>query len=115
VPDVREAQRSSQNFQVLSPATNVSREPSAQDEERLYCPTLGCSAKFKGAYAKGSLARHRRLKHGSRRGKGREYHCEDAGCSKSFQRQDARLKHYRKAHPQLAPGPALSRTKYLSE
>lgn len=114
MPDVREVQRSPQEFQVRSSATGVSREPSAQDEERIYCRTFGCNSNFKGGYAKGSLARHRRLKHGSRQGKGQEYHCEDAGCSKCFMRQDARLKHYRKVHPHLAPGPPLSRSKYPS-
>jgi len=100
----------------MSPlATNMGREPSTQDESRLDCSERGCGAKFQGTYAKGSLARHRRLKHGSyQHQEGREYVCEEPGCSKGYKRQDARLKHYRKAHRHLAPGPALSRTKYRS-
>jgi len=31
---------------------------------------------------------------------------------KSYKRQDARLKHYRKAYRHVAPGPALTRLKY---
>ena len=93
----------------------MGREPSTQDGSRLDCSERGCRARFQGTYAKGSLARHRRLKHGSyQHEEGREYVCEEPGCSKSYKRQDARLKHYRKAHRHLASGPALSRTKYRS-
>jgi len=98
----------------LSPH-KVSQETSAQCEARLHCAERGCRATFLGTYAKGSLARHRRLKHGSyQHNEGREYVCEEPGCSKSYKRQDARLKHYRKAHRHLDPGVALSRTRYRS-
>jgi len=91
-------------------------EPGGQGGEKLCCSEPGCRATFQGSYAKGSLARHRRLKHGSHQNRdSRDYDCEEPGCSKSYRRQDARLKHYRKVHRHLAPGPALSRTKYRAD
>ena len=88
---------------------------SGQSEAMLYCCEPGCKVTFQGSYAKGNLARHRRLKHGgSMHQFGPEYRCDEPGCSKSYRRQDARLKHYRKAHRHLAPGPALARSKHRS-
>jgi hypothetical protein len=39
--------------------------------------------------------------------------CESLGCNRVFKRKDARLKHYRKHHPELAsdPVPRPERTK----
>ncbi|CAN9120924.1 unnamed protein product [Alternaria alternata] len=72
-------------------------EPSSPPE--VFCDTDGCVATFSGTYRKGNLARHRRLKH-----KGPAvYACEHYHCDRVFQRQDARTKHYRRHHPQLAP------------
>ncbi|KAF1950467.1 hypothetical protein CC80DRAFT_227461 [Byssothecium circinans] len=70
----------------------------------LECVIAGCDAKFSGEYRKGNLARHIRLRHAA---DGRIYPC--AGCTKKFNRQDARLKHYRRRHPHLGPGPPLPR------
>jgi hypothetical protein len=93
----------------------MSRVPSTQKEEHLFCLEFGCNADFRGTYARGNLGRHKRLKHGSHQGDGpRKYDCEEPGCAKSYKRQDARVKHYRKHHHHLAPGPALSRKKYAS-
>lgn len=65
---------------------------------RISCNTDGCIAFFSGIYRKGNLARHKRLKH-----KGPVvYECEDLLCDRVFKRQDARVKHYRRWHPQLA-------------
>jgi hypothetical protein len=51
-----------------------------------------------------------RLKHGKIQGREeKEYPCEASNCSKRYMRQDARLKHYRKEHPQLNPRVALRR------
>jgi hypothetical protein len=51
-----------------------------------------------------------RLKHGKVRGKEeKKYPCEACGCDKVYMRQDARLKHYRKRHPELNPSAAVRR------
>jgi hypothetical protein len=71
----------------------------------LRCAAEGCTAIFSGRYCKGNLARHKRLNHSH----GRVYMCEDDDCDRVFRRQDARIKHYRKCHPQLTSGPAFSR------
>ena len=64
----------------------------------LCCNIDNCVAFFSGMYRKANLARHKRLKH-----KGPVvYKCTDPLCNKVFQRQDARTKHYRRWHPQLA-------------
>jgi hypothetical protein len=65
----------------------------------LQCKFLGCDALFKGKHGRGNYGRHWRQKH---RGENAEEHdCEDKVCGKRFQRKDARLKHYRKHHPQF--------------
>jgi hypothetical protein len=64
----------------------------------LYCNENGCAASSTGSYRKGNLARHKRLIHSRHE----PYLCESAGCGRSFKRQDARLKHYRKHHPRLS-------------
>jgi hypothetical protein len=51
-----------------------------------------------------------RLKHGKTHGQEeKEYSCEASNCSKVYMRQDARLKHYRKVHPQLNASIAVRR------
>ncbi|KAH7085719.1 hypothetical protein BKA63DRAFT_24887 [Paraphoma chrysanthemicola] len=72
----------------------------------LQCTEDGCGREFHGEYRRGNLYRHLRLKHGE---KVREYRCEVDGCNKSFQRQDARLKHYRNRHLDLHVSPAQRR------
>jgi hypothetical protein len=71
----------------------------------LYCNESGCATLFTGKYRKGNLARHKRLIHKHHE----PYVCEGYGCRKSFKRQDARLKHYRRHHPHLA-GPCMPRS-----
>jgi hypothetical protein len=68
------------------------------DPNVMYCDEPGCGIFFSGNYRKGNLARHKRLTHKRLQ----PYVCESAGCGKSFRRQDARLKHYRRHHPILA-------------
>lgn len=58
-----------------------------------------CGIAFTGKYRQGNLARHVRLKHND--GKGSLYLCNAEGCSRVFQRQDARLKHERSRRPDL--------------
>jgi hypothetical protein len=66
-----------------------------------------CGAHFSGTYRRGNLGRHRRQKHAST-----DYPCESDSCERVFKRQDARLKHYRKKHPNLAQGPVIGRNRY---
>ena len=83
--------------------------PSGEEGNRRYF--CKCGASYSGIYGKGNLGRHRREKgHGLGRSPGREhlYPCEDARCLKSYKRQDARLKHYRLYHKDLAK-PAMRR------
>lgn len=70
----------------------------------LYCAESGCSACFTGTHRRGTLHRHIRLKH-----KGQQYPCRV--CDKVFQRQDARLKHYRGKHSDNLELPAAVRRK----
>jgi hypothetical protein len=63
------------------------------------CPL--CPSKFGGIYRQGNYGRHRRYKHGD---SPRVIHCEHPGCSKQFNRTDARRKHYRSHHPELLHG-----------
>jgi hypothetical protein len=66
-----------------------------------------CNQNFTGTYRNGNLARHVRQKHaGAYRSL---YECTAQGCSKVFQRQDARLKHARKKHPELHSPPIQRR------
>lgn len=62
-----------------------------------------CSTEYRGKYRTGNLARHKRHKH-----KGEVLLvCLDQDCNKVFKRQDARLKHIRKHHTELAAAPVL--------
>ncbi|KAL1791881.1 hypothetical protein ACET3X_009632 [Alternaria dauci] len=69
--------------------------PAAPPE--IYCDIDDCCIAFSGRHRKGNLARHKRNKH-----RGRVYVCENASCERMFNRQDARLKHYRTHHQRLA-------------
>ncbi|KAJ8110723.1 hypothetical protein OPT61_g6506 [Boeremia exigua] len=84
------------SFSHSSFSTTTSSAPSS---ETLRC--TDCDAVFQGNYRKGNLARHCRLTH---KGK-KEYLCQSPDCHQAFRRSDARLKHYRKHHPDLAPLP----------
>jgi hypothetical protein len=87
---------------------SVSTRSSASSvPEVLQCQKDGCNARYSGKYRLGNLQRHRRLDHGVD-GKQKEYPCAVSDCPKTYKRQDARLKHYRNYHPELA-GPAESR------
>jgi hypothetical protein len=81
----------------------------------LKCDTPGCEASFTGKYGKGNLSRHCRQYH---RNKSLPT-CEDINCTKSFNRKDALLKHYRSCHPDLAAGrpylPRLERRNLVVE
>jgi uncharacterized C2H2 Zn-finger protein len=70
--------------------------------ESLTCHYQGCKASFHGPHRRGNQLRHLRTHP-------REYPCEAVACEKVFQRQDARLKHYRKEHPELNMASAIPR------
>ena len=75
--------------------------PTSQTPETLTCKA--CGQHFTGKYRRGNLARHARVAHeddGELR-----YLCDAERCDKRFKRKDARLKHYRKHHPELAARP----------
>ena len=80
----------------------ASQSDSDMCSDPLSCPFAGCEAAFTGDYRRGNLGRHWRQKHTSQVA---QYRCEDEECMKSFRRRDARLKHYRRYHPELAGGP----------
>jgi hypothetical protein len=65
----------------------------------LLCSENGCPKIFTGSYRSRNKSRHMRLKHGHSE---KSYPCESKECSKTFKRQDARLKHHRSQHPHLA-------------
>lgn len=92
-----------------TPDTPITRRRSHVLPDTLICTVVGCPAQFHGEYRQSNLARHSRLRHTSG---GKVYPCED--CDKIFRRQDARLKHYRRKHPNLTTLP-LSQTKKQSE
>jgi len=72
--------------------------PEPEDPPELRCDAEGCDASFTGTYRNGNLGRHRRQKHADLK----SYECEAVGCDAIYSRQDARLKHYRASHPELA-------------
>ncbi|KAF1837576.1 hypothetical protein BDW02DRAFT_577023 [Decorospora gaudefroyi] len=97
-----------------SPCTPISPSPTDADGEvsegHHVCD---CGISFTGLYGKSNLHRHQRLKKCHVEGQDeQQYECKAAGCSKRYKRQDARVKHYRKHHPELAPGPVLPRPPY---
>lgn len=66
-----------------------------------------CPSIFRGNYRNGNKARHMRLKHTSK--SPAVYACDHCPIRKAFNRKDARLKHYRKYHPDLGLEPARPR------
>jgi len=94
-PDILEG--SDTRLQTPSPSLSTIETTPPDDPQVLNCLFEGCSAGFHGKYRRGNQQRHMRLKHGHVE---RLYHCED--CPRTFKRQDARLKHYRSCHPDLA-------------
>jgi hypothetical protein len=75
------------------------------------CHYPGCNATFTGRWARSHFRRHVRMKH---KDGGRQYSCEVTGCESVFERQDARLKHYRKHHPDLAATPIVLGPRYVN-
>lgn len=70
------------------------------------CGAYGCTSSFRGEYRKGNFERHRRMKHRSNES---IYACASPSCKTVFRRKDARLKHYRKHHSDLASDPPRAR------
>lgn len=67
-------------------------------EEVSMCHFDDCSATYTGQYQRGNLGRHIRLVHNAVR-----YPCSVHGCERVFNRQDARLNHYRRVHTEDLP------------
>jgi hypothetical protein len=97
---------------ISSPATSLrfdtashpiasSALPTRTPAPRDTIPCSQCGQIFTGEYRTGNLGRHTRQKHPITDRS--LYQCK--GCSKVFQRQDARLKHTRKRHPELCIPP----------
>ncbi|KAF2632224.1 hypothetical protein BU25DRAFT_144460 [Macroventuria anomochaeta] len=78
-------------------ASTTASTPSAPDT--IQCRV--CGKEYSGKFRVGNLARHKRYKHNGAVVLG----CLDRSCNKVFKRQDARLKHVRKHHPELASDP----------
>ncbi|KAH7414272.1 hypothetical protein DE146DRAFT_750431 [Phaeosphaeria sp. MPI-PUGE-AT-0046c] len=72
-----------------------------------HCPNADCGQTFTGRYARGNLNRHRRQYHQSEGMT--ELICEVPSCARVFRRQDSRLKHYRRRHPDLGARAAIPR------
>ncbi|KAH7069551.1 hypothetical protein BKA63DRAFT_84812 [Paraphoma chrysanthemicola] len=88
-----------QPWAVASSATASSPLPTSRYTDSNTACCGQCSQQFRGSYRRGNLARHVRHKHQG--AKGGPYTCTADGCFRVYQRQDARLKHMRKKHPDL--------------
>lgn len=86
-------------------STSMSRSPSNRSNTGTSICEV-CEKAFHGEYRRGNLARHRRQKHAHEE---QTFPCEKRDCPKTFKRQDARLKHYRREHPELASNPPMPR------
>lgn len=84
--------------------------PFSSVQNVLLCQHPGCRSTFKGKYQRGTLQRHVRMKHGKHGEEGMLYPCEIDRCKNTFCRQDSRLKHYRKHHPELSLPSPISRS-----
>ncbi|KAH8712101.1 hypothetical protein GQ44DRAFT_426653 [Phaeosphaeriaceae sp. PMI808] len=93
-----------------SPCPSNASGASSAGPDILACTQPACSATFRGRYRRGTLQRHMRLKHPQTQSQEKEYQCQS--CSKVYKRQDARLKHYRRRHPQLLPTPVHPRKRH---
>jgi hypothetical protein len=89
-------------------SSSTSSTGSSSVPDALVCHVCEDDMQYAGKYRIGNLHRHMRLKHGID-GKEREYPCKAHDCPKTYRRQDARLKHYRKMHPELCSGLPVSR------
>ncbi|KAH8731164.1 hypothetical protein GQ44DRAFT_767718 [Phaeosphaeriaceae sp. PMI808] len=101
------SERSPDGLSAPSPAITVSDSSSflsvsspslsRSTDDILLCSEVGCNKEFSGPHRTGSLNRHKRNRH--RVDGPRSYPCLDTSCSHIFKRQDSRLKHLRKCHP----------------
>lgn len=88
---------------ISSPVPSISSLASSHASDVLYCSC--CDRTYTGKYRRGNLSRHMRWQHGTNGT--HEYPC--GACDRVFQRQDARLKHQRKRHPEFVlPGTRAS-------
>jgi hypothetical protein len=91
------------NLKSCSDTSSLPSPESPLTSESLDCPE--CSARFTGKYGKGNLGRHWRHMHQK---SARNYPC--SACERVFHRQDARLKHIRRQHPDLPHPPTKPRS-----
>lgn len=99
------------NYTVSSTPSSLSSTMSVTSSS---CPSIlyctGCSQQFTGEHRRGSRARHMRNKHGKSGVEARRYPC--MYCDhRVFHRQDARLRHYRRDHPELELAAPVPRRK----
>ncbi|KAH6615302.1 hypothetical protein C7974DRAFT_62737 [Boeremia exigua] len=78
-----------QRYNAPSPTISDMSTSSSMVPDDLICRIEGCQVRFTGRYRKGNLRRHERLVHNETK-----YLCGVGDCDKSFNRKDARLKHY---------------------
>lgn len=90
------------------PTVGTRSDLSFEAQPSIECEYPGCLQRFRGHHRFGTMHRHMRLKH---RGHDveRSFPCQAPGCAKSFKRQDARLKHHRRNHPELMVAAATPR------
>jgi uncharacterized C2H2 Zn-finger protein len=81
----------------ISPSQNSTND--VENPAALPCPH--CGRKFTGDSKKGNMSRHIRTKHSVPGRLALEYSCTSVGCGKFFWRNDAKLNHERKEHPEL--------------
>jgi hypothetical protein len=85
-------------FQAIESDVDLAKSDNSSGEEDAILTCPWCPAKFKGIYRRGNYGRHRRSKHS---GSVHILACESSNCDKTFQRRDARAKHYQRHHPEL--------------
>jgi hypothetical protein len=97
------AQSEEQQREISSAASSPMFTTSVSALEVIRCDE--CNQEFHGTYRRGNMNRHRRQKHQTQS----SYPCADPNCPRVFGRQDARLKHQRRHHPELGNQAPISR------
>lgn len=89
----------------ISPSQNGTND--VENPAAVTCPH--CNRKFTGMSKIGNRSRHIRTMHGAPETRARVYLCTSIRCGKTFRRNDAKLNHERKEHPELGRMPAVPR------
>jgi len=82
----------------VRPYARSTTDTSSLASAEVSCTESECGRTFHGEYRHGNLARHQKQVHNN----GATFKCAAAACSKVYRRKDARLKHYRIKHEDLA-------------